>query len=435
MTVQDNVKDFIKQYVEFGDVFKFNDEGYLVKTQDDTIITLNKPDGTAAPITMYDPTNARTDTIVLNPFVEGMNNSEVSRWFYELRSMVMSRLIFRIMEGIITKAIECKDNSIEDKNFTSAEINTLQPYIAGEYEVDSKMLKELNALYSDAGIRNFFNIYYSRKDNSCVVHVGLFDENITESLGKKVRKRTLPIFTKMILHILGVSDLSELKVLADIQGCAKFHAYTKMYIKLLRQLKKFWSFQTKTFDFKRFFSHMDSFHEYYNTAKMLISVPTKTVVKQQAPWEGAPSQMMTPIGNNPAAVDMRLSGPQQSPVGSMMPIGSNMGGMSMTPINSNPMIAPQMGMNTGIQNMQPIVPGMMPQPIPTQMGMQPVPMGMDMNLPIMPMNPGMQNQSMIHPSHGYMPMGMNMQNSMISINEPIKQPDQSAPTNKSPFLS
>lgn len=451
MTVQDNVRDFIKQYIEFGNVFKLNDDGYIVKVQDDTLITLSKPDGTVAPVTIYDPTNTKTDTIVLNPFLDGMNNTEISRWFYELRSMIMCRIIFRIMEGIITKAVECKENGIEDKHLTSAEINILQPYMSGEFEVDRKMIKELNTLYNDSGIRNFFNIYYSRKDNSCVVHVGLFDEDVVESVGKKIRKRTWPVFTKLMLQILGVSDISELKVYADIPGCAKFHAYTKMYVKLLRQLKKFWSFQDKQFDFERFFNHVDSFHEYYNTAKMLISVPTKSTSSQSAPWETPVSPVSTP----------------QTSINSIVPIGSSIGGTSMVPISANPMSTPPM--NIGTQSMQPIVPGMVtpivPQTTPvggnmaqscipiTNQSIQPITsgaipptmapqpasvhMGMPQQLPTMSAYPNMQNQNTLATTQNISPIysGMGIQNTMTAINDPVIDTHKSSGAVKSPFLN
>lgn len=362
MSIQEKVREFIRMYVLLGDAYMFNDDDVLLNKTDGSIIMMKKPNGDMAPVALYDPAGMNAENIIINPFIEGLNNSDVSKWFYETRSMVIAGLIYRIMEGIITKAIACKDSSLSDQNLTSAEINTVQPYV-NMNEVDQKLLKELTTVFKENGIRNFFNIYYSRKTYGCELHAGLFDEKFLEAFTKNVRKRSWPILTKLFLQVLDTSDIREIKTAADIPGCAKFDAYTKMYTLLLKKLRKVWSFQSKEFDFDKFFNHVDAFSEYYNTARTVISVPVGKVKSSGVPpWEGPATPSMVPVGGvAPTPVVSPSAG------NTMVPIGGSMMTPNIQPIGTQPF-------QGGTTGMMPVVAGAQPMMAGNQFGMPVTPM-------------------------------------------------------------
>ena len=244
------------------------------------------------------------------------------------------------------------------------------------------MLKELTDIVTIGKYLNFFNIYYSRKDGSCSLNIGIFEQNFVEQFEKKVRKKSWPFFERLLLHVLGTSDpKSEYHTTSEVPGCARFQAYTRMYVKLLHQLKKFWSFQTKVMDFNRFFAHANLIPEYFNLARTYVSVPATSNTQmpqpsvpvpvqsnQTPPWVQAPAtQSVVPMGT--------YAQPQVAPMG--MPVQSNvapMGGYVM----------PQPMMTAPMQTMAPVG-GYVPQPM-MQQPMLPMGMPQSSGMGIVPQN-------------------------------------------------
>lgn len=365
-----DVKAFLKEIVEFGDAYIVDEQSYVIAKVKNEKVPFKGPDGTTKFLTIYDPMQQNTDVLVFNPFVEGLDETLDKQWFYMSKSLSLAGITYRIMEAIIKHVISAKDKkSTEDLGTGMASL--IANYVSMD-GIDTKLLLELDIIVKNMG--KFFNIFYSRKDNSsCRLNVGIFEENFRNSFGSKVRKRSWTVFEKIMGDILGTTNpKEEFKHLAQVAGCPHLDSYMRTYTHILKKMKKYWHLQNKTVNLKSLEKHTENLGLYYNIARHYAGPAART--------NTTPGACATP----PAPA----TPPWQTPQSPAFPGLTNQPGMPFSPANATYSPAADPNMVPMAQHI-PVQAPQHQQVYPNQM-------------PMMPTMPPQQAQLPANPG-GYMP--------------------------------
>lgn len=416
-----DVKAYLKEIVEFGDAFYVDEQSYVIAKVKNEKIPFKGPDGTTRFLTIYDPMQQNTDVLVFNPFVEGLDETADKQWFYLTRSMTLSGIIYRIMESVIKHVLSAKDKK-DAKDLDTSTAKLISKYVAME-GIDGKILLELDTIAKN--LSKFFNIFFSRKDNSsCRTNIGIFEENFRNSFGGKVRKRSWVVFEKIISDILGTTNPKEdFKHHAQVAGCPHLDSYMRTYVHVIKKMQKFWYLQNKKVDLKSLEKHVENLGLYYNIARHYAGpaartnagmVDTSKPVSTTAPWEtpktpGFPGIAAPTSGGMPFAPANAVFSPAGDP--NIIPIAQGM--TAIPPMQQNPTMPfagnmPTMPvMGAPVMQQMPQVPMGYPQQPYAQMPyapMQNVPMQQPVTAPQYPM-PASQPMLCMPPNT---PVGMGM---------------------------
>lgn len=296
-----DITAFLAQYIEIGDVYTVDEQALVFAKADNSPAMLKNAAGVPAQLSVYSTNQTVRDTLVINPFAEGVVSSAEINWFYGGRSQLLGFIIARVMNGMITRALPKSDPLAYKEELPTVQLKFISPFAE---RVDSKMLVELKKIHEP--IINFFNLYHSAKEGTVTARCGLFESTFRDSFAKQVRQKTWVIFQEMMEAILGTKDpRKDLVSKCNQAGYGRLKAYSDTYLKILQRLEPIWELSGLSKpDLDSFAAHVEMIPLYHTRAKHMIApsvVETSAAdTKISPPWFGTPGQVLAgggaPVG-------------------------------------------------------------------------------------------------------------------------------------------
>lgn len=290
-----DISNFLTELIELGGSNEVdrNSEKYIRDVASGEVEELtqgNKPKKLA----IYG-TQAR-DALIVNPFADGELGNQ-DNWFYRTRNLLVSGLVARLMIYILENA--SVDKKEEDKETDGSE---LIKYI-GKYaaSIDDKMLTEFKKIISD--LESFIKLYYNKQKKVCEVKCSLFNES-TKKMFVGIRKSSWEPLQKIVLKLLGTSDLKTLSEGPSSAAIPTFEAYVKVFLNVFEALKEPLKLIEVYVDTTAIRAHLPNLELYYNKAKWCTSCTNGQLPKNNqtqptaVPW----GQTVSPVPVMPVAM-------------------------------------------------------------------------------------------------------------------------------------
>ena len=268
-----DIREYLITLITMNGYYSVDEQSYIhVASTGEKVPYPFKPvaDGTVPRyFSVYDVSQQNSDVYPFNPYVEGLTVSATQQWFFSMMTMNVGTMLRNIMMTILKECLDVKNNKTKQ---TAEDPNTavlISPFLTDP--IDAKCVTELE--YITTKIFDFFNIYYSRKQNHATVTIGVFEPGYKKKFSaSRLRERSIELFRKMIRHILNIEDdpRKELAIGPVQRGCAHFDAYMRLFCKLLRRMEKFLYMQKIKVDLDYLEAMSDRCGEFWCTAKNFI---------------------------------------------------------------------------------------------------------------------------------------------------------------------
>jgi len=383
-----DVTKALKFFVGMSGVYSVDNDGYIKNTAGEVVKIGNKTD--PKDLMVFNEVITNPNAAILNPFAEGLGETDDQYWFYESFSMSFSIWVTQLIKFISENAVVAS-NKKSKADLPVELVSMVSPYAE---LVDKKTEDELEKIMKD--VRSFMNVVYKRKSKTAVFRCAVFEGPSFREQFPGVRKKTWDFLELVLSHIFKTPDptstpydkiLDEYSYTTEVIGCPKIDAVMHIYYMLAVKLNPYYELMDKfcsdetsvreyAIDLSTFSYHLNNLNEYYQLARHIIQPNT---VKQATPAQqnmmstvpapmgvGGMMYSTVPVPNN--------SGFNLSP---NVPVPSNMG---MVPVPQMPY--PQAYSQSYTPQVQVSIP-MTPQPMPgmgmynPMMGNVPMPMGMN----------------------------------------------------------
>ena len=106
------ITEFFKLLIEWGGVYRVNDDMAIVTATDDqpVLIDIN---GTTLPLLVFSENNMVGKHTFFNPLVETLGHSKERAWFVQSRSLIAGNIIQRMMIRIVELTLQKEDDEMD----------------------------------------------------------------------------------------------------------------------------------------------------------------------------------------------------------------------------------------------------------------------------------------------------------------------------------
>ena len=291
VVTEDQIGDFIKWLIELTPTLYVDEKGYPHQKETGEPIyakASTKDSKVLRPIILYGSVIADNEAVILNPFIEGMNQTPEREWFYSILTITAGHYVRMIQKSLIMAAIESKDKKKEDKGDIEL-AGILAPWVD---KVDETTLKEFNQLTTK--LSDYFNIYYMSKRREARIYCGLFDPDF-RAAHKKVRAKTWEVLEKMMQQIFDTKDFTDFVVVSKMQGCPQLDATLKILLKVYTMLNRYMKYLPAEVQAEMKFEEVDL--DYLSRSIDQLEF-FRSKAKYLVPGAGSPNNKPT-VGNNP----------------------------------------------------------------------------------------------------------------------------------------
>jgi hypothetical protein len=328
------VTQFLRDMVEisYRDV---DDENYV--TLDNKRVLLNdqgQPSHTGRPILLYQEEITDTNAYLLNPLSDGFGQPPASLWFYRALEASLAGRLHVLFQNIVRLAVDAKKTKKEDGTATThlpMEILNIAAKISDD--VDEKILDELDMLFGIEEGQEVLSIYYQKKNLRCVVRSSIFastdklpmpDQPASEfnttyrSKFPKIRKKSWPVFEKLLLGALNIKTDEELVKFgqqADGLTCVRLSSLLNTLLVLYKQINPLLGYIGNgelAIDLSAFANHITKLGDYVNNARFMVQSTTTAAAPPASipgitPIPGMASTYMQQVPN------VQMGGPELIP--------------------------------------------------------------------------------------------------------------------------
>lgn len=246
-----DITGFIRFCIELTPTLEVDPDGYVKIKEDDkkALIEVNgdeKDTKVFKPIIVYQGCIKDQNSVILNPFIEGMARNVSGEWFLDILTANASQFVRMIQKTLIIHALESKKLSelakaapkkkAGKKDTDTVVVDTpiqdikLASIISRWVDkVDDITLSELDLITKK--MSNYFNITYFRKSHEARVTTGIDTEDFVVA-HKKVRQKSWEVFRDMLQYIFSTKDFSEYTSKANSTHCPRLDATLRLLLKL-----------------------------------------------------------------------------------------------------------------------------------------------------------------------------------------------------------
>lgn len=263
------LNNFLKFLIESTFIYEVRDNKIYEKDGDILYI-----DDSKKPIELF-TIPLPTDSIVLNPINEIINEGKEVKWFYA--SLAMS--ITMKLKGIIKYLIDLIP--IQDK----LEIDLIKELSKYLELLDNKSYKEITTITKD--YLEFANIYYNKRIRKAYFRIGIFEKSFIGKF-KNIRKKTWKFLDLLMCNIFDINhnmelDDKRLKLIEKYSHhtseitCPKFTCFVNVYHQVLDRINIIsdtLNIEEYIIDISEFGYHLNNLKEYYRLSKWAnVSTP------------------------------------------------------------------------------------------------------------------------------------------------------------------
>jgi len=300
---QDSVYAFLKLVTEFGGAYYVDMNQIILTTSD------NSPIGVAVgkktlPVALFKDGMKVGNYVVLNPLVETLGKAPEREWFFQSRQLLIGGMLKQLFTRIVEIAIDKgKDTDYEKLDLVTAFYDKL----------DEKMLKEIDRIK----VMEWAYIFYDKATHTAQLQSDIFNTQLQESLGNKIRKQSWEVFRGLMALIFGTDDI-EAKFtftsanVAIPKADAIFHIMSMAANRLNPHVKKILNVDLHPQVLASHLEHLEKYQKliaWFATGTSAASVSSE---KPAVPWGTAPTKTSTgvplPEGANIGPVGIPTNG-------------------------------------------------------------------------------------------------------------------------------
>lgn len=398
-----HVTQFLRFAIGLGLGAYTTDEAGYVLDRDGTKFTLQ--DGRA--VLLYQEQIKDHEALVLNPFSEGIKESEANKWFYKMQRIALTVRVLQLMKTVLTYAVEGQKRA----GLSAAELKAqklapqrLPPALRHLVstivkDVDVKMLTEYEALeahaLNPATVEGLLYLLYAKKMLTTRLQVSMIEDGDDYEIPKGIRKGTIPVFRTLLMAILGLKsadDIGKFTAKAHEDATPKIDSQMRCLFRLYDQINPALDTLDSEYpvDLSEFKHHLNRLPAYSQNARAMITIapPPKQTAPQTIPgvapqFPSAPPSSTTSGGHGKGLPSyVRTDGtwgpeipatpaPSYGYTGAPMPMQPQMGSWN-TPMSAAPaMPGPMMGYGSMMQPAGPMMTPTNPYGAPIGMVQQP----------------------------------------------------------------
>ena len=300
-----HVTDFLRFTIgtSFG-AFKADDAGYVIDAKGNRVALQND-----APLILYQEKVTDQAAQILNPFSEGIKESDASIWLYKMLRASLSARVMTVIIAVIEFAAEehrQKQMTAAEKKKAQIEPVHLDPVLSNlvssiVQKVDEKTVGEakvLNKYISHPGtVSGLLYPVYVKKMLTTRLSIPIVENGDDFELPPTIRKGTLPVFRTLLLAMFGIKDadgLDKFTAKAHDDSTPKIDATMRCLFRVYSQLNPVMDAldDTLSIDLSEFKYHLDRMPAYSQNARSITSVARP----QPSPHTSLPVQHATHIG-------------------------------------------------------------------------------------------------------------------------------------------
>lgn len=315
------VTDFLRFIIDTSMAFQVDDDGYVLDKQGERI-TLGDP---ARPLILYQERISDQDAIILNPFSEGIQETEGGKFLYKMIRSSLAARILHTMRVVIDRALaEQKHAALKpaQRKKQKEPLDRVPPVFtdvvaAVVNDVDEKMLAEIDALRKHNGARDTVNgivyLLYMKKLLTTSLDVPLISEGDEYSPPSGVRQGSVPVFRKMLMAMFKVKsaqELADFKAKASENATPKIDSQARCLFNVYNRLNELFDAIDSSFsiDLTAFQEHLANMPAYSQNARSVITVPAA-----RTPTTSVPVQHHAPSATSPVTPAPQSTTPTYAP--------------------------------------------------------------------------------------------------------------------------
>jgi len=261
----------IKFLVESTNLYKCDNDGYIVRITDNKRISINSDDEKGFKKDLILPKRIidNQNVSILNPFNEILGETENQKWFFIVLSMSVSFRLKSILNWTI-QYIEMKEDLPS---------NILKFISKFSESVDKKTKKEIDMITKD--MLEFSNIFYNRKLKTTIFRSGVFEDSFKKKYSS-VRKKTWRFLREIFCDIFrfdGKVD-DEFKNLFKYKSskitCPRLDSFLNVYLKIVshtNEICDIFDADEYIIDTDELSYHIRNIDNYYDKLKWLSQDP------------------------------------------------------------------------------------------------------------------------------------------------------------------
>lgn len=281
--------------VRHNGVFDVNPDGYVINTGDKEIVKINGENSSKDLMVFMEIINDPNAT-VLNPFVEGVGQTEDQNWLYSNMNATFTHKVVKFYQFIATVIVNQADKKA--KIDISPDLSAfISPFVK---MADSKTVKEVTDITKN--YLEYISVFYKRKLKVATFRCGLYEGPSFRSKFPKVRKKTWDFLEGVTAALFGLDQKAQhdtiLKdmifkttVLAYPMCDALFNLYYKLYavtneaFSLIESAPDFGFGDYFTVDLTEFGRVLSEFEDYFKLTKHFVqpNMVNETTVTQSNP--------------------------------------------------------------------------------------------------------------------------------------------------------
>lgn len=254
----DTITEFQKYCIELAPTLEIDADGYVITKEDGAVVRMgvngdNKDQVIMLPLVVYKGVIKDPESIVINPFIEGISKNASGDWFVDMLTATASNYVRMIQKALLCHALESQKQDAANKvkkvtTKTKTKVVTEESPVSPKdlqlagiiakwvEKIDDTTLLEYDALTKK--MSNYFAITYFRKSHEARVTCGLFNDDFKVA-HKKVRQKTWDVVLDMIKHIFNTTDFSEYVAKSEISSCPRLDSILKLLLKIYTALNPY----------------------------------------------------------------------------------------------------------------------------------------------------------------------------------------------------
>lgn len=296
------VTDALRFFIDLScNSYDVDEQGYITAPNEEGVYRPMKRGEPPRKIMVFKEKISDTESLILNPFSEGIQETAAGKWFYRLMRASLVMRVSIIMETAIKVALHEKEEAAKPAAKRKKNAKRTPPLLVKLIshiinDVDEKMLDEMALLHKKSDDNVYLvNLFYTRKLLATRFDVPIVSEGENWHAPGTIRKGTINVFRKLLQEMFDLKDeddLTRFTAKAHEDATPKIDSYMRCLYNVYKQINDLLNAVDPDLvvDLGSFKEHLDMMPQYTLNARSMVV--TQPATKSSVPVQGVPT------GNN-----------------------------------------------------------------------------------------------------------------------------------------